>query len=203
MKGHQNENNTPPCERWAQSLDVVTFCGDLTSTDSDLCVAVQLPRALITGTHRTWLFASFVIRADIHQREERVSAAAMSDISPTNRRSSTSLPFVWDQSGRWQLLQRLYWYEGNLFTPPPTDSSLNHTAHYYTAAQRPDMKGPAVFGAPVHGINSISFVFGCLVRAEDSTRPSKVPYWSVELMFSWFWLNIYVCVFCRCTHTVE
>ncbi|KAI4817786.1 hypothetical protein KUCAC02_011163, partial [Chaenocephalus aceratus] len=30
------------------------------------------------------------------------------------------------------------------------------------SAQRPDMKGPAVFGAPVHGINSISFVFGCL-----------------------------------------
>ncbi|KAK5854795.1 hypothetical protein PBY51_004959 [Eleginops maclovinus] len=50
---------------------------------------------------------------------------------------------------------------GNLFTPPPTDSSPSRTAHYYTAAQRPEIRSPAVFGAPIHGINSISSVLGC------------------------------------------
>lgn len=166
VKGHHSGNNSPVKVGWW-----CDFRQNFTREISHIVTSVwppQLPRAFITGTHRTLLFASFVIWTDIRQSEERAPCISHWHVNQTFPPQTTADPpplcLLFELRVADSSCCRGYIdMGGNRFAPPPSDSSPSRTAlHIITqqqAAQRGEaleMKSPALFGAPVWGIDSIS-----------------------------------------------
>lgn len=158
------------------------LCRDLSwggdFSDSNLCVAAQLPQSVQHGTQN--LIVCIVRQPRWHSSKWRAAHWHVNQMFLTyNVVASTSPSFClaseWQSAAAAQVLS--IWSGEGIFTPPPLWQQTRVVLHIITREAQKGLKWKVSPGAPVWAINSISdcprVSDSCQVRAEDSARPAE------------------------------